>query len=72
MHAVAVGRFHHDEIRGFTFLRTGMHDLSRRNFVVAHAANVSGEEQAPRLAVRVQRDFRHARSQNVCGADEAE
>ena len=71
MNAVAVGGLHDYEVGRLTLSRTGMHDLARRNFVVAHSSNVASEEQSPGLAIGSQRYFRHARSQNMRRADEA-
>ena len=68
---VAVSGLHDQHVGSLVFLRPGVHHLAGRNFAVAHAANVAGEEQPAAAAVRLQRDFRHAGTQNVRGMHEA-
>ena len=72
MRAVAVRRFHHHQVGDLALRGTGMHHFSRSDFLIAHAANVAGEQQSSRLTVGAERDLRHAGPENVRGANETE
>src|SRR6266849_5447559 len=61
----AISGLHHQYVGRFALLRSGVHNLPWRNLAVAHAADISGEEQSTRLAAGVERKLRHGRSQNV-------
>ena len=72
MHAVSVSRFHHYDIGGFALHWSGMYDLARNGSLIANAANVPSKEHLTALTIYLQRDFRHARSQDVGGGSETE
>ena len=55
MHPVAVGRLHDDEIGSLALGWPRMHDLPRRDFVVANSSDVASEQKALGLAVVRQR-----------------
>ena len=62
---IAIRRFHYQHIGRFSFLGSGVHDFSGGDLAVTHPANVPGKEQATSLAVGLERQFRHGRSQDV-------
>ncbi len=49
MHPISVGRFHHHQVGSLALGWTGVDNLSRCDFLVAHAANVAGEQQVCRV-----------------------
>ncbi len=51
MMAVSVGGLHHQHVRRLAFGGAGVYHLAGRDRAVAHAANVSGEEQSAACSV---------------------
>ncbi len=72
MMAVSVGGFHHQHIRRLAFGGAGVYHFARRDGAVAHAANVSCEEQGAARTLGGQGDLRHGRAQDVRRPHKAE